>query len=569
MEGLEISILKSTEFLKDNFDFRLDAEYFLKDNLNKLEILSKVGFEKVSTFGYVTDGIHTSIDYCEDSNVNLFSATTPRENYFDLTRQVFISKKAHELNPRTALKLNDIVISTVGTIGNCAVVNQSVLPANSDRHVGIIRLENDLFLPRYVSTFLLTKYGRFQTWRESTGNVQLNLFLYRIRTLKIAKLSLQFQKKVEELILLNDTKREKSKQAYAQAEQVLLFDVGLLGNPGSGFTEVNLGDWVSDDPVEQLLADQMPGVKEELELLEEEWDSIFAEQDRLKAIVDYQGQITHFQKNHQRLISIKDLILEKTVQLKFIHNNRNLLHLGYAERKKVNIKSFKESFGATGRLDAEYYQKKYDYFEDLITSQKFSTLKELRVENYRGLQPIYFEDGDLDVINSKHILETCLDYDNFEKTKMEYWNHQEKARVFKGDILTYTTGANIGRTQVYLKDKKALASNHVNIIRLKNGNPVYIAFVLNSKIGRLQTEKRSAGSAQAELYPKDLDEFLIPIIDFKRQEQIAELVEESFKLKAESERLLEVAKKAVEMAIETDEETAMQFIAAHGVSSKN
>lgn len=100
MEGLEISILKSTEFLKDNFDFRLDAEYFLKDNLNKLEILSKVGFEKVSTFGYVTDGIHTSIDYCEDSNVNLFSATTPRENYFDLTRQVFISKKSHELNPQ-------------------------------------------------------------------------------------------------------------------------------------------------------------------------------------------------------------------------------------------------------------------------------------------------------------------------------------------------------------------------------------------------------------------------------------------------------------------------------------
>lgn len=46
----------------------------------------------------------------------------------------------------------------------------------------------------------------------------------------------------------------------------------------------------------------------------------------------------------------------------------------------------------------------------------------------------------------------------------------------------------------------------------------------------------------------------------KKQEQIAELVEESFKLKVESERLLEVAKKAVELAIEVDEEEAMKFI---------
>ena len=61
---------------------------------------------------------HTLYEVIRDSNVNLFSATTPRENFFDLTRQVFISKKAHELNPRTALKENDIIISTVGTIGS-------------------------------------------------------------------------------------------------------------------------------------------------------------------------------------------------------------------------------------------------------------------------------------------------------------------------------------------------------------------------------------------------------------------------------------------------------------------
>jgi hypothetical protein len=37
-------------------------------------------------------------------------------------------------------------------------------------------------------------------------------------------------------------------------------------------------------------------------------------------------------------------------------------------------------------------------------------------------------------------------------------------------------------------------------------------------------------------------------------------VQQSFALKAESERLLAIAKRAVEIAIETDEQTAMAYI---------
>ena len=107
-------------------------------------------------------------------------------------RLIFISEDAHSKNPRTALKKDDVIVSTVGTIGNCPVVDESVLPANSDRHVGIIRIEKD-FLPYFLSTFLLTKYGKFQTLRESTGNVQLNLFLYKIRELIVPCLAIDFQ----------------------------------------------------------------------------------------------------------------------------------------------------------------------------------------------------------------------------------------------------------------------------------------------------------------------------------------------------------------------------------------
>ncbi|MCI5123576.1 MAG: restriction endonuclease subunit S, partial [Candidatus Electrothrix sp. AR5] len=180
------------------------------------------------------------------------------------------------------------------------------------------------------------------------------------------------------------------------------------------------------------------------------------------------------------------------------------------------VKNYSETEQAK-RLDAEHFQPKYDELIEAITTNSFysKSISEIQTHNARGLQPKYAVDGELDVITSKHILEHDLNYNGFEKTYESNWKKQKKARVQKGDILTYTTGANIGRTACYSISKPALASNHVNILRIKNEDPEYVAFVMNSLIGRLQTERLSAGSAQAELYPRDIEKFLIPFTEEK------------------------------------------------------
>ena len=53
---------------------------------------------------------------------------------------------------------------------------------------------------------------------------------------------------------------------------------------------------------------------------------------------------------------------------------------------------------------------------------------------------------------------------------------------------------------------------------------------------------------------------IVPVIDYPTQEKIAALVEESFTLKKQSEQLLETAKRAVEIAIEQNEEAALLYI---------
>jgi len=50
------------------------------------------------------------------------------------------------------------------------------------------------------------------------------------------------------------------------------------------------------------------------------------------------------------------------------------------------------------------------------------------------------------------------------------------------------------------------------------------------------------------------------LIDEKAQYQIQQKISEFFNLRKQSKHLLECAKKAVEMAIEKDEKTAMQWL---------
>ncbi|NYT47244.1 MAG: restriction endonuclease subunit S [Candidatus Methanofishera endochildressiae] len=130
----------------------------------------------------------------------------------------------------------------------------------------------------------------------------------------------------------------------------------------------------------------------------------------------------------------------------------------------------------------------------------------------------------------------------------------------KEAYLPIRLGANIGRTAIYQSEKKALASNHVNILIVDKEDPEYVAFVINSLVGRLQTERLSAGSAQAELYPKDIENFVIPFISEEKQNQIKKKVTDSFTLRKQSKHLLDCAKKAVEMAIEKDEKTAINWL---------
>lgn len=179
--------------------------------------------------------------------------------------------------------------------------------------------------------------------------------------------------------------------------------------------------------------------------------------------------------------------------------------------------------------------------------------------NIRGKQPDYADIG-LPVINSKHVLRNEVRCDDDNRTS----TFDSNSMLIKtGDVLINGTGVGtIGRAAAYLHESSALPDNHVTILRPnKSLDPVYLAVFLNSLAGQLQVDQRLHGSSgQIELYPTDIADFQIWLAPQELQHNIRKQVEQSFAQRQRATRLLDAAKRAVEIVIEESESAALQFL---------
>jgi restriction endonuclease S subunit len=201
------------------------------------------------------------------------------------------------------------------------------------------------------------------------------------------------------------------------------------------------------------------------------------------------------------------------------------------------------------RLDAEFFQPAYESVIRKLQSEDHIIISQVQVFNKRGVQPTYLENGEARVVTSKHLGTRLLDSENLDRTNIEEWKKNLDAQVRKLDVLIYTTGAYVGRTNSFLDNQIALASNHVNILRVKELNPIYLAVFLNSILGQMQVRKFVSGSAQVELYSSDIARFTIWKPSPEIQKQIAGLVLLSHEAKSKAVQLLNEAKAKAEQAI--------------------
>ncbi len=137
------------------------------------------------------------------------------------------------------------------------------------------------------------------------------------------------------------------------------------------------------------------------------------------------------------------------------------------------------------------------------------------------------------------------------------------ALKLKKETILFSKDGSAGNSFVVKENMNMVSSGAILHLLIKDKEqilPEYLALVLNSQLVQMQAERNAGGSVILHWRVSEIEDVVVPIIDFEEQKQISDLIEESFRLKKQSEQLLELAKTAVEKAIEENEEESLEFI---------
>lgn len=467
MDGLEAVELRLSEVLQENDTFRYDAEYFGKEYLRlEYDIKKRKNINLEKFIEILTDGKHGGVTFTQ-SGVLFIRNNNVLNGSLDISNPKYISNSESLESERAEVYCGDILLTTIGTIGESVVVPIEIKRANINQNLVKIRLK-DNNSPIFISNFLNCKYGRFQTKRFSTGNVQPLLNYPRIKNILIPDVSNDFLLKIEQLVKSAHQKLEQSKTLYCEAENLLL-------------TELDLVDFKPSD-------------------------------------------------------------------------------------ENIAIKSFSESFGECGRLDSEYYQPKYDEIIAKVKGAKYDILDNI-INIQKSIEPgsNAYQDNGIPFVRVSNLTKygvsnpsAHLKIDIFDIEKLDILQPK------KNTILLSKDGT-VGIAYNIKKDTDFITSGallHLTIKDKYKGKVFneYLTLVLNSVVVQMQSQRDAGGSIIKHWKPSEVKQVLIPIIDYSIQTQIEQKIKQSFKLKEQSKQLLELAKKAVEVAIEQDETRAIQLL---------
>lgn len=228
-------------------------------------------------------------------------------------------------------------------------------------------------------------------------------------------------------------------------------------------------------------------------------------------------------------------------------------------------KSYRISFGVTGRLDAEFYQPKYDILFSLLKKQSYKTLSgdDGLVDMTKSIEPgsdAYRESGIPFVRVS--------DIDRFGISQPEIYLSSDivediQALYPRKNTILFSKDGSVGIAYKMEKDAQLITSGALLHLTIRDTNtvlPDYLTLVLNSPVVQMQAERDSNGAIIQHWKPSEIANVIIPILDMSIQQEIASKVQESFALRKQSKELLEYAKGAVEMSIEQGEDVALAWL---------
>jgi hypothetical protein len=181
---MQYSIVNHSELERT---YRLDAEYFSSDYIMLDKVLLNKQCSSLNLFAKISDGNHmkiantfleSGIPYYRGQDLKSFflEDTVPKRIPLDIYNNYWME--------RSYFKVNDILLSIVGTVGNISFVTNEIGKSTGSCKIAILR-PNNFKYAKYLCVFLMSKYGQFQIHRNTRGAVQKGLILEDFDQIKV------------------------------------------------------------------------------------------------------------------------------------------------------------------------------------------------------------------------------------------------------------------------------------------------------------------------------------------------------------------------------------------------
>lgn len=217
--------------------------------------------------------------------------------------------------------------------------------------------------------------------------------------------------------------------------------------------------------------------------------------------------------------------------------------------ENIAIKKLEESFLSTGRLDAEYYQPKYEEIIDKIKSYGSDKLSNICYIKDKEFKPKNINDKykyiELSNIGNEGEI-TGFKIDAFKNLPT-----RARRKVNTNDVIISSVEGSLDKVAIISEEfNNALCSTGFYVINSEKINSETLLVLFKNKIFQQILKQNCSGTILTAINKKEFYNLPLPLIKKDIKIEIENLIKTSFKLKEESKNLLDLAVKMVEDEIE-------------------
>lgn len=191
-------------------------------------------------------------EYLKEGYCLFLSTANVRKNNFSFQKNNFISKMKHEQLRNGTLKRDDIILTTRGTLGNCALYNKDIPYENMRINSSMLILrakEKKFYLPFFIQ-YIISIHFRTQIEKNYTGTAQPQLPSHILKKFLISFPTFEEQKKIEQKIQYQFSLIENLKKTiHNSLNEISLTRQKILDNAFKG----KLVDNIQNESAKELL----------------------------------------------------------------------------------------------------------------------------------------------------------------------------------------------------------------------------------------------------------------------------------------------------------------------------